>query len=109
MAEAAPDFSGTAGYESKVIAVDVASKKWYLDIGEAYEACELFVNGASAGKKICAPYCWDISELLAEGENRIRIEVATTLFYALRDPMSMMGSIDPSGIFGPVQLLSAER
>lgn len=50
-----------------------------LEITDAGEDVEVFVNGISAGIQILPPFYYDITEYLKEGENTIRIEVATTL------------------------------
>ena len=71
---------------------------------------EVFVNGVSAGIQIAAPYRYDLSSLVKEGENELRIEVATTLEREMSqhpDPMmAMMGvksvPTSESGITGMV-------
>lgn len=74
---------------------------------------ELFVNGESAGIQIAPPFRYDISALATCGENRLTIEVATTLerqmYNALKDdPRSMMRGLTApktgSGLVGAVKL-----
>ena len=77
---------------------------------KAAEGVEVFVNGVSAGIQIAAPYRYDLSGLVKEGENELRIEVATTLEREMSqhpDPMmAMMGvksvPTSESGITGMV-------
>lgn len=84
-----------------------------LELTDAYEGVELFINGRSAGIQIVAPYRYDLTGYVKEGENRLAIEVATTLerkCYAMTkdDPrMKMRGLAEPvcgSGITGRVVL-----
>lgn len=77
LAEEKPDFSGFVHYENQI--------KWkegtrlLLEIENASEGVEVFVNGTSAGIQIAPPYRYDLTGLMKEGENQIAIEVATTL------------------------------
>jgi hypothetical protein len=50
-----------------------------LEISDAGEAVQVFVNGADCGIQIIPPYRYEIDKLLITGKNRIVIEVATTL------------------------------
>ena len=84
-----------------------------LQITDAYEGVEVFVNGVSAGIQVVPTYLYDIAPLLKAGDNTIRIEVATTLERAavnIPNPYAaMMGGIPtptvPSGINGEVWLI----
>lgn len=95
-------FSGFIAYEtvlSKKINTD--AKKVVLEITDAGEDVEVFVNGISAGTQVVPPFYYDISELLAEAENIIRIEVATTLE---RERGVNKKNWKPIGITGKVNL-----
>lgn len=109
-----PEFSGFVRYE-KNLHVEKVPKKMILQISDAYEGVEVFVNGASAGLQIVPTYLYDIAPLMKDGENEIRIEVATTLerYAAKKIPnpyAAMMGGVPeptvPSGINGRVCLIS---
>ena len=50
-----------------------------LEITQAYEGVEAFVNGQSAGIQVTAPFVYDLRDLVKPGENRLVIEVVTTL------------------------------
>ncbi len=67
-------FSGFIRYETTFTCPAKA-----LEITEAYEGVEVFVNGQSAGIQVTAPFVYDLRELVKPGENRLVIEVATTL------------------------------
>ena len=106
-----PEFSGFLRYETSV-SLEKA-RKYCLEITDAYEGVELFINGRSAGIQIAPPFRYDISSLVTDGENRLTIEVATTLerqMYNLLkdDPRSMMRGLKApetgSGLVGTVKL-----
>lgn len=84
-----------------------------LEVTDAKEGMEVFVNGKSAGIQIVPPYRYDLTGLAEAGENKLVIEVATTLerqCYEMTkdDPrMKMRGLAKPeggSGITGEVYL-----
>lgn len=81
-------------------------KRAFLDLGNAYETAEVFVNGSSAGVKLCRPYVFDLTPYLIEGENQLSIEVTNTLGTEIRDALSHYLPIEPFGIEGPVTLMA---
>ncbi len=110
LAEEKPEFSGFVRYESS-FRTSGANSRITLEISDAQEGVEVFVNGKSAGIQIVPPFRYDLTELAQEGENRLAIEVATTLerkCYELRkdDPMmKLRGLAKPkcgSGLVGTV-------
>lgn len=88
-------FSGFIRYETTF---DQPAK--VLEITDAYEGVEVFVNGQSAGIQVTAPFVYDLRGLVREGENRLVIEVATTLE---RERGSTKNAA-PTGIVGDVAL-----
>lgn len=72
-----PTFSGFVKYETTILSA--ANKRTVLEISDAAEGVELFVNSKSAGIQIVPTYRYDITNLIHDGENKITIEVATTL------------------------------
>ena len=102
-----PGFSGTARYETEItLEPGQFTKESVLDLGECYDIAEVFVNNHPAGVRICAPYRFEAGTLLKEGTNHIRIEVATTLFEAMKrqDLYSQFGYMEPCGFFGPLAI-----
>lgn len=117
LAEQLPDFSGFARYEKPYFCEEPGQPVW-LEIADAYEGVELFVNGKSAGIQIAPPFRYDLTELLSPGENLIRIEVATTLEREnaknpdpMREYMGLGPKIPkcPSGINGAVFLFREKQ
>ena len=70
-------FSGIIRYETAF--QTLKDQQILLEITEAYEGVEVFVNGVSAGIQIVPTYCYDLTDLCREGKNDLAIEVATTL------------------------------
>ena len=113
LAEEKPKFSGFARYE---ISVELKRKQAVLlEISDASEGVELFVNGKNAGIQIVPPYRYDITGLVKTGTNKIAIEVATTLERE-RSKIDSIGAfilhqkaISSSGLHGTVNLLLQNR
>lgn len=77
LAQEQPEFSGFVRYE-KAFPWDGESPL-ALEITDAYEGVEAFLNGESLGIQIAPPFWYDFTGKLRPGENRLAIEVATTL------------------------------
>ena len=111
LAEERPAFSGFARYESR-FTVEKPGKVT-LELTDAWEGVEVFVNGESAGIQIVPPFRYDLSALVKPGENSLAIEVATTLDRQCYDlnkddvRFKMRGltePTDPTGITGTVSV-----
>lgn len=50
-----------------------------LEITDAYEGVEVFLNGESLGIQVAPPFIYDLRGKVQNGENKLVIEVATTL------------------------------
>ena len=105
-------YSGGIRY-SKTMTLDKAffanNNKVVLDLGHVVSSAKVSVNGQSAGTKVSAPWRFDVSELLREGENRIEIEVCNTLGnHYLTIPTRYRGMTE-SGLIGPVVLEKMSR
>ncbi len=72
-----PLFSGFIAYETTFEVINF--EFIMLEITEAFEGVEVFVNGQSASLQILPIYRFDLTNLCQEGLNKLRIEVATTL------------------------------
>ncbi len=104
-----PDFSGFIRYEKTFESKAAAGA--VLEIANAYEGVEVWINDCYAGMKICPPYRFDISGLLKDGTNTVRIEVATTLYRRVKNidqtpnffgPQAIV--MEPTGIVGDVAI-----
>ena len=107
-----PAFSGFARYQT-CFEGDTA-REWLLEITDAAEGVEVFVNGKSAGVQIVPCYRFDITTFVQNGRNALAIEVATTLererFAAQKGLVSRLLAKKPSGgsgLTGAVRLYAA--
>ena len=91
------EFSGIIRYETTF-----AGRVSAMDLGRCYEAVSVFVNDLPAGTRIGYPYRYELTGLTRDGENRLRIEAATTLAGALTEPVSAERAVPPPGVFGPI-------
>lgn len=103
-----PDFSGIIRYDTLFSAT--GSEK-YIRFEDVYESAQVWINDKYAGDCLCPPYLYDVSGLLVNGENHIRIEVRTTLerlVHKLTGGMGFLGpeisAITPSGVIGKVSI-----
>ncbi|MDR3261889.1 MAG: glycoside hydrolase family 2, partial [Tannerella sp.] len=70
-------YSGTAEYTNtfEIMPEQYNGKQVYLDLGEMYNVAEVYINGQSAGIWWQPPFSHDITNLLRDGENSLRIKV----------------------------------
>lgn len=94
-AETDPKFSGFIRYATAFHGLAQA-----LEIMEAHEGVEVFVNGQSAGIQVTAPFLYDLRGLCTDGENDLIIEVATTL----ERERGQTKNAAPTGITGEIHL-----
>ncbi|MDR3233057.1 MAG: right-handed parallel beta-helix repeat-containing protein, partial [Planctomycetaceae bacterium] len=83
-------FSGTATYR-KTFTVGNGMKglHCFLDLGEVRDVAEVFVNGKSAGILWKKPFRTDITGLVREGENELKIEVVNLWVNRLTGDMQL--------------------
>ncbi|MEE0885084.1 MAG: glycosyl hydrolase [Faecalimonas sp.] len=96
--EGMDDFSGTVAYET-TIDIDSPDRRIILDLGTVHEIAELIINDQVIGVRMWAPYQFDISGILREGVNTIKINVSNTPANKLENTKLA------SGILGAVRLL----
>jgi len=145
--EATRYYSGTVTYEREVSVTEAMLRgaKWSLSFGQGTpipetrlangyrawldgpvrEAAVVYVNGERAGAVWCPPYRLDVTRLLRQGTNTLRIVVGNTamnhmagrslpnyrllnLRYGVRFEPQEMNKVQalPSGLMGPVRLES---
>lgn len=104
-----PTFSGLIRYEAELEAEE--GERLRLEISEAQDSVEIFLNGKSLGIQIKPPFVYDLDSQIHVGKNSLAIEVATT---AARDVNAREKNwilkkvfpivLRPSGITGTVML-----
>lgn len=100
-----PRFTGTFRYETEF--------EWKgshphaaLDLGRVFETAEVWLNGVHAGTRISPPYRLDIGSCVRQGINKLVIEVTNTLVKEQHDYLSAFAQQEPSGLLGPVRIVS---
>lgn len=112
LAEEMPEFSGLVRYENMFMSN--GNESLVLEVTNAAEGVEVFVNGHSAGIQIVPPYQYDISALVKEGDNKLVIEVATNLeretyyLHGINSRMDASKISSLSGITGQVKLYKSD-
>lgn len=96
--------AGTVRYEGRFALETAQECRCLLNLGNAYEVAEVFVDGVSAGVRLCSPYLFDLTGLIHTGENKLAVEVTNTLGTQMRDGISHYLPIEPFGVEGPVRL-----
>jgi len=109
LAREMPEFSGFVRYETTFPGKE--GDTMLLEIEDASEGVEVFLNGTSLGIQIAPPFRYDLTGSLQQGENRLAIEVATTLerqCYPMMNPIRRKLFPRPaggSGLTGTVRLI----
>ena len=75
----AVNFSGTGAYETTISIHKDPSKSYLLKLGRVAESAKVYINGKEAGLLWSIPFQLDITNMLVNGENKIRIEVANLM------------------------------
>ncbi len=96
-----PEFAGKIKYET-TLKLDKIPEK--ITLGNVGEIASLTINGFKCTDALFVPYAFDISDKCVLGENKIEIEVITSLGYRDRDRYSKYLSLAPMGMIGPVEL-----
>lgn len=101
-----PFFSGYVQYKNQFMANE--GECYLLEISDAYEGVEVFLNGISQKIQIVPPYRYRLEEGIRTGENDIWIEVASTLGREMSKYPNTFGQMQESeaksGITGEVHL-----
>ncbi len=116
LAKEKPKFSGFVRYENE-FELQRAGDKLVLEVSEAWEGVEAFVNGVSAGIQIVPRFVFDITELAKPGRNTLVIEVSTTLEReraaarnrSFLERLKSGKAKDPTGITGTVRLFIQDQ
>ncbi len=98
-----PTFSGRIVYEFNLnYDRDCGA---FLKFNNVGENAKVTVNGIDCGTAICKPFVYDISSAVKKNENKVVVEVFTTLANSERDPVSMYIPLAQTGISGKVEIL----
>lgn len=104
-----PKFSGFVRYETNFPAK--VGQEVLLEISDADEGVEVFLNGQRLGIQIAPPFRYRLTDAVVEGENKLVIEVATTLerqtFPMLKGYRKLLATkpVSGTGLTGTVRLI----
>jgi hypothetical protein len=101
-------YSGGVRYSSTFAWEGASEGPIVLDLGRVRGTAEVWVNGQSFGARIWAPYRFDITAAVHEGENRVEVLVLNTLAPYLRSTSPtnyIFGEQEVSGLMGPVRVV----
>ena len=101
-----PHFSGKIMYKSTFKSLDGHN---VIDLGQVGEVAEAWLNGKYLGARINAPYKFDMTSALKQGENELTVVVTSNLAHRRRDWFSTYMQIPPSGIIGEISLCKYEK
>jgi len=87
-----PGFAGIVRYELNFDKNDYH----YVLLEQTGEGVEAYLNGRSLGKRITAPYLYELGE--QQESNKLVLELATTLVNAVPDGLSCENAIPATGI-----------
>ncbi|WP_373398978.1 glycosyl hydrolase [Algoriphagus halophilus] len=80
----ADDFSGQANYTSNFDLEKNEGKRYVLQVDQVYESAKVWINGEYAGAIWSIPFQLDVTEHLKNGQNSIKIEVASLMANSIR-------------------------
>jgi len=119
--EAIKYYAGMATYTNTFTLSQLPNEPVYLDLGRVMVMARVFVNDQYAGGAWTFPYRVPVTQLLKQGQNRIRIEVVNNWrnrligdarmpeserkTYATVNPYDANSSLQESGLLGPVRLM----
>jgi hypothetical protein len=116
-------YSGTAFYQlTFTLGKLPPDQRMYIDLGNLTAMAKVILNGKYAGGVWTRPYRLDVTEMAKEGQNDLQIEVVNTWLNRLIgdsrlpadkrptwcpvNPWKPGDPLQPSGLFGPVQIVS---
>ena len=98
-------FSGVIRYET-TLELRENQTKGVLDLGAVGQTARVWLNGKCVGFRVCPPYRFELKGFAKAGKNRLQIDVANTLANKVRDHFSYFMQLTPSGLLGPITILS---
>jgi hypothetical protein len=97
-----PTFSGKMRYTFKIDAEK--GKRIILDLGRVGTNAKLNLNGVDLGVRFTAPYIFDVTDVIREGENDVIVTVGNTLAQKIRDRFSFNMLVAPAGLLGDITI-----
>lgn len=95
------DFAGRIRYTAHVSDMSTAAA---IELENVGDSAQVLVNGHDVGRRICAPFRFDMDGLGQSGDNTIEIIVSTTLARRVRDRFSTFVAMNKPGLTGKVTI-----
>ncbi|MBN1406179.1 MAG: hypothetical protein JW956_00230 [Calditrichaceae bacterium] len=83
-------------------------QKLFLDLGQLHDWCTLSINNEYVGRRIFAPWIFDVSKFMKAGENKISIQIANRLSNMLAENNKFKPAnyfVQSYGLLGPVRII----
>ena len=93
-------YAGTLTYRTRVRLAKAAGARYTLDLGGVGDYAVVRVNGSELPVRFWAPFAWDVTDQLTDGENELTVDVTNSLVNRYDEQIRR-----PSGLFGPVRLM----
>lgn len=91
------NFTGVIRYETTFF-IEKMTDAVQIELDSVYEGAGLSVNGSKQRVRICPPYVFNVTDAVKAGENRLAVEVTTTLGREQKDWLSQFLLLEPAGI-----------
>lgn len=99
-----PGFSGKMKYTFR-ITVPESAKRVFLDLGRVGQNASLKIGGRDMGIRVAPPYLFEITDAVTAGENEAEVIVSNTLTQQIKDNLSCLLPLAPSGLLGGMKLI----
>ena len=105
-----PWYCGRVLYRTEIEVLDSGpAQRWFLDLGEVQHYAEVWLNGKLVGTLLWPPYRIELTQHLRKEKNELVLVVSNSL--ANRFAWDVWGThgagkAEPSGLLGPVKLLT---
>lgn len=100
-------YSGAIEYRTKFSFIAKEDERIVLELGAVSSSCAVSINGHRVAERCRAPYVFEITEFVKQGENELSIEVCNTLcnhYSMIPSRYSGWPEDRCSGLLGPVSL-----
>ena len=99
-----PNFSGKMKY-TFTLTVPNGAKRVFLDLGRVGQNASLKIGEKELGIRVAPPYLFEITDAVSAGDNKVEVVVSNTLAQQVKDRLSCLLPLSPSGLLGEMKLI----